>query len=662
MSIATNTAPRAVFSVLDGAYRDIAVADDAVAGTFVSTSRRFALGPAPDWTTNPYPDDKEWRVEWVKFYYGLDLAHAFTVTQDHRYLDTWIRLVESFVAQVSPGADDTEVSARRIQNWIYAWNRFSQASGDDVLPNAVAARIVDHLWREVMYVRAHLTKERNHRTLELYALFVAALAFPHLDPGQALRDFGFRELHANLLADILPDGVHREGSTHYHCIVLRSFLGALLNARLAGMTVPTDYLTRVTRAAEFALHCHRPDGRIPACSDADSESYRDVLRLAGLLLDRPDLLWGASLGEEGSAPAARLASFPVGGYYTQRSGWGTHQAFANEQFLIFDCGPLGDGGHGHYDALSVEIAASGSPLLVDPGRYTYSEAGTNWRHWFKGTAAHNTVVVDGLDQTPYSRRKPKGRVATGALLARASAAALDLIVGTCTSPAYDAVHSRSVVYVPGEYWIVCDHLQADTTHRYDLRWHFSPEAGATARVRPDAPARVEAASIRLSFAPEGRLRLEEGWVAPAYGVKVPAPVSAFTVHGTCTTLVTVIDPSPAPDTARTARIIASGHAPEALTIVEIAATSGNGACVDTVAWSSRVQAVHLGGFDGSARAVWTRTDSDGQCLATTALDVHSGTWTHPTSLKRYRLGDGRDGLSVSWTAGRTDLMQTRVTL
>jgi hypothetical protein len=53
--------------------------------------------------------------------------------------------------------------------------------------------------------------------------------------------------------------------------------------------------------------------------------------------------------------------------------------------------------------------ARGRPLVVDPGRYTYSEHGANLRRWFKGTAAHSTVCVDGLDQTPYRRGKPRGR-------------------------------------------------------------------------------------------------------------------------------------------------------------------------------------------------------------------------------------------------------------
>ena len=114
------------------------------------------------------------------------------------------------------------------------------------------------------------------------------------------------------------------------------------------------------------------------------------------------------------AAAGRAASFPDGGYHVQRSGWGRASARSRTSFfLIFDCGPLGEGGHGHYDLLSVEVAAAGGPLLVDPGRFTYSEGPPNLRRWFKGTAAHNTVCVDGRDQTAYRRGKPKGPVARG---------------------------------------------------------------------------------------------------------------------------------------------------------------------------------------------------------------------------------------------------------
>ena len=86
------------------------------------------------------------------------------------------------------------------------------------------------------------------------------------------------------------------------------------------------------------------------------------------------------------------------------------EPFADERFLVFGCGPLGDGGHGHYDALAVEAYGTATPSSSTPAATPTPRASPNWRHWFKGTAAHNTLSVDGLDQQPYRRGKPKGAV------------------------------------------------------------------------------------------------------------------------------------------------------------------------------------------------------------------------------------------------------------
>ncbi|MEQ1907282.1 MAG: alginate lyase family protein [Vicinamibacterales bacterium] len=650
--------PRVVFSVLDSACRDLAVANDVVTGYFTIGGLTLPLGTEPDWRVDPFPDDKEWRVEWVKFYYGLDLAHAFADTKDVRYRDAWRRLVTSFVAQVPAGADDTEVAARRIQNWIYAWNRFEHEGGCDPLTEQEAHRVVGYLWDEVLSVRDNLTKERNHRTLELYALLVAALAFPDLDEGAALRDFAFEQLHLNLLADVRPDGVHREGSTHYHCIVLRSFLGAMQNARMAGIALPASFTERVALAADFALHCHRPDGRIPACSDADSESYADVLLLAGQLLNRADLVYAATSGAAGQAPSRQCASFPAGGYYTQRSGWGVDRPYADERFLIFDCGPLGDGGHGHYDQLSVEAASGGKPLLIDPGRYTYSETPPNWRRWFKSTAAHNTVLVDGLDQTPYARRKPGGLVASGQLLARGSAPRFDLVAGQCTSPAYEAVHSRAVLFVGNEYWLVADYLEGAREHTYELRWHLAPEAGQHIAVCQDRPGVIVADGVALTFTPAFPLRIEDGWFAPLYGVKHRAPVVAMSARATSTVLLTAVAPRDLFDTALRIRQLAGSARFEDPMVVEVRtpqtgdASRGDRvrpseAFIDTLSWAGACHGIDLPGFSGTALAAWTRVDAGGRLVAFSALDVVEGVLT--TGGRSTRMGNDSRCAWATWS-------------
>jgi hypothetical protein len=230
----------------------------------------------------------------------------------------------------------------------------------------------------------------------------------------------------------------------------------------------------------------------------------------------------------------------------QRSGWGEGATpYEDERFLIFDCGPLGDGGHGHYDLLSVEIAAGGSPLVVDPGRHTYSEEPPNLRRWFKGTAAHNTVCVDGLDQTPYRRGRPDGPVAEGRLLGRVTAPGLDLLAGEARSPVYEAIHTRVIAFVAGRYWIVEDRLRGERAHRYDLRYHLGPEAWGRTR---SARCSVRAPGLGLLFAPGARLRLERGWVAPSYGTRVEAPVVSAVVDGVAdAAFVTLVVPLPPAD-------------------------------------------------------------------------------------------------------------------
>lgn len=547
--------PRPVYCITCDVHNDRSVAEAVRGGRFTHIGITLDLGTEPDWLGADLPSDDEWRIEWSKFYYGLDLAHAFVATGDAGFLHAWERLVGSWIRQVPVDADATDVAARRMQNWTYAWSLFASSPHFAGLAAGLDAPLLESIREHVRHIRRGLTAEvfRNHRVLEVYALFVVALAFPMLDDAGELLAFAGAELHRMLAEGFRPDGVHRENSTHYHLVALRSFVGARENARRFAVDLPAGFDTLLERACEFALHCHRPDGVICALSDADSEPYPEVLRLAARLFDRSDFTYAATAGKAGRPPATRMASFPDGGYFFQRSGWGGDgRGYADERFLVFDCGPLGDGGHGHYDLLNVEIYAYGRPLLVDPGRYTYAEDpedGENLRHWFKGTAGHNTVCVDGLDQTPYRRGRPVGEVATGVFLGRTSEAGLDVLAGRAVSPCYDAVHTRRVRFVDDEYWIVDDELTARSDHRYDLRWHLSAEAwGATELVTiRDRPA-VRAPGVLLVFPSPVAVTLEPGWVSPSYGLKLRAPVVSAVTTAADARLRTLIVPLRPSDT------------------------------------------------------------------------------------------------------------------
>lgn len=569
------TEHRPVLCVTDHLHRDLALARDAQVGRFTHLGRVLDLGRRPDWFGGD-PADVEWRIEWVKLYEGLDLAHAFAETGDVDLLATWEDLVESFLDQVPVGHDSSDVSARRVQNWLYAWQRFTAAPAYPGLRAGLEERLVERMLADAAHLGAHLTAGRNHRTLELYTLLLVGLA---LDTDESRARNALDLLAENAATDIWADGVHRECSTDYHLIVLRSLLGAVANARLAGLDVPTELLAAAERACDFALHVQRPDGITPSLSDGDQGDYRRLLTLGADLLDRADLRWAATLGRAGTPPAERLASFPVGGYHVQRSGWGERgRPYADERYGIFDCGPLGDGGHGHYDQLSVELFAGGLPLVVDPGRYTYADDETGWRHWFKGTAGHSTVCVDGLDQTPYRGGKPKGPVSTARLLGRWTRPGLDVLRGEVRSPQYDAVHTRTLAFVDDEYWVVHDRLRGDRAHEYAARWHLAATAQGLTQLRPTTgQTAVELpGAVLVVPAGFGAVSIEGGWVSPTYGTKEPAPVVLVRGAGSADAdLVTVIVPS-----ALGVEVSARAE-PDRLEVV----VRRPGDAVDTVWWS-----------------------------------------------------------------------------
>ena len=78
-----------------------------------------------------------------------------------------------------------------------------------------------------------------------------------------------------------------------------------------------------------------------------------------------------------------------------RDGWSE-----TDNYLLIDCGEFGfqKGGHGHADALAIDLAVGGESILVDAGTYTYHESET-LRNNFRTTAAHNTLIIDGKSQS-----------------------------------------------------------------------------------------------------------------------------------------------------------------------------------------------------------------------------------------------------------------------
>jgi len=538
------------FPVLDEEQTGREKIDDVLANRFTFNGESYPLPSPFDWQVNPSPD-VEWLILLHKFYYAAGLGVAYSETREPRYAAKWIELTASWIKTVPLGFLPSDVAGRRIQNWIFAHYYFVTCDPTTSIAPDFYLEFLASLAQQVNHLCDHLTPARNHRTLELAAVFLAAVVFPEFQDADSWLDLSKRELLQNIQADILPDGVHCELSTDYHHLVLKNYLWVRQLAAINNIAMPEGMDVLIRKALDFAMYVHKPDGLIPSLSDGDSRCFLALLEQGHALYGDEALLYVASRGKHGKPPASRSKAFPDGGYYIVRSGWGNGtEPFEDERYLIFDCGPLGRGNHGHFDLLSFEMAAYGQSMIVDPGRYTYDQSGEiNWRVRFRGTAYHNTVMVDKKNQTAYhcdaKKFKIKGPAPDRELKRFASGSGFDYLHGIARSHEYEAVHERKICFVCPEYWIISDFLFAEQSHDYDLLFHLSDQAFQRVSVAvEDDTLLIKAPHLVIAQAhdPKIKLRVEEGYVSRTYGVKHPAPVVRFGCHGTNAVYHTVLYP------------------------------------------------------------------------------------------------------------------------
>lgn len=503
-----------------------------------------------DWKINP-STDIEWLILLHKFYYAVGLGRAFHESGDLRYQKCWQKLTRRWIDTVPADFLSSDVTGRRVQNWIFAYRYFLALEPTAVLDADFHLDFLVSIQQQVAYLCEHLTPARNHRTLELYAIFLAAVVFPELKGAQNWLQFSITELQHNLQTDMLADGVHCELSTDYHHIVLRNFLSIRRLAAMNDIALPAEMDASIRRALEFSLFTHKPDGLIPSISDGDSANFLDLLLQGYELYGDPAMLYVATAGQQGEAPRQRSKSFSVSGYSIMRSGWGNQgEPYQDERYLFFDCAPLGAGNHGHLDLLNIEMAAYGRSLIVDPGRYTYDESGPiNWRVLFRGTRYHNTVQIDGKNQTcyqPHTKKfKIQGPEPHHELSAALSGHGFDYLHGIATSHEYPVIHERKILFVAGEYWLICDLLRAEANHDYELRFHLDTMAEQhTTTSRSTQSLRVDSPNLLILQPSSTNTTLiqESGFVSPSYGIKYPAPVINFTRRAATCCFYTLLIP------------------------------------------------------------------------------------------------------------------------
>lgn len=482
------------------------------------------------------------------------------------YLQTW--LDQNPVKQGIHWCSSLEVALRLIA-WSFVHSILLAGGTKNGIFDYVtdSRKLQRSIYHQIKFIQAYYSRHssaNNHLIGELVGVWVACNIFRFekhtIDWSKNAQSE--LELQANLQNH--DDGVNREQAIYYHLWVLEYLTLAWLVGCRFNRPFSANFVSIIAHMTGFLRNVCSESSNPPNIGDADggqvarfshavSENpYRDILqtfdacvgngiseksmytkpywysRIKDSQSDEQDEIHGAALiAQEKELPIA----YPSGGYCILGD---------KKQKICFKAGSmgyLGTASHGHADLLSVCLSIDNLWWLTDQGTYSY-HSDADWRDYFRGTSAHNTVQIDSLNQSRIG----------GAFLwmEKASASMFDLVNGEIQSVkaqlnSYQSVKvgcSRELRYdTSNQSLSIYDEVSMEESSELktiQIRYHFHPlvsiEKNSEVFYSAQMDGKTEKLEIRLSeeldwVVLKGQTAPSiEGWYSEGYDHKVPANV------------------------------------------------------------------------------------------------------------------------------------------
>ncbi|WP_345974736.1 alginate lyase family protein [Sulfurimonas sp. HSL3-7] len=326
---------------------------------FVFLNKSFVFLNKIDWNFSTY--GKLWTYNLTYFEY---------LNQSKMQQDEGLLLIKDFIDQmlsVKDGLESFPIALRGV-NWIKFLTKYEIR--DQKIDDSLYAQykiLLDNL-------EYHLLG--NHLLENGFSLLFGAYYFKDEELYTKAKEILITELDEQ----VLRDGAHFELSPMYHQIMLLRLLDSI-NLVQNNSWKKSDLLTLLKDKASLMLGWLNAiafdDGTIPLLNDS-SFNITPTTNELNLYAEQLKVKKGSVILKES----------------------GYRKVKKDRYECIIDVGNIGPDyipGHAHSDTFNFIMHVDGKPLIVDTGLSTYE---TNQRRMIeRSTSAHNTVEVDGLNQS-----------------------------------------------------------------------------------------------------------------------------------------------------------------------------------------------------------------------------------------------------------------------
>jgi hypothetical protein len=488
-----------------------------------------------DWYYKGPNNDREWA--WLSNRHSqlLEVYNAYQETGNPKYAKYIDAFLRDFIIKSMPyPAEKSSTSVWRgleVAARVKAWSRiFYGMINSPYLSPATQLLILSSMPDHAHYNR-QFHAGNNWLTMEISALATAATNFPEYKQADEWLTYAIGAMTESMKGQVYPDGIQTELTSHYHNVALANFALFKEICDRANRPLPEFFNQTIVSMYDYIARAIRPDGHRILNNDGDRGSDRELLLKAAEKYNKPEWTYLASNGQQGAKPAQGPSYvFPWAGQLVSRSGYD-----AQAHWSFFDIGPWGSG-HQHSDKLHLSVTAYGRDLLVDAGRFAYTgEVAEKFRPYATGSAGHNLVLIDGKGQAPgpklaeaplaenQTKITPDFDYATGQF------ADFRNVEGT-------ARHTRALLYVRGEYWVVVDRISTDRPRTIETLWHWHPDCLVT---QDGTTVKTTNAKGNLAVIPVGGPKMDirfvkgqeqpeiQGWYSPEYNVFMPNTAAIY---------------------------------------------------------------------------------------------------------------------------------------
>ena len=508
-------------------------------------------------------------------YVGPSLAEAYTATGDEKYARRLFNHILDVIRQCPaedadgvgdndyfyPAADadgdgwpdragqtqawDLTTSACRLSLWMrcVAQCMDSEYLTDDFLL-AFFRSTLEQIRHAFTQATAMMDIRTNHATFMAGKLIECGVCFPEFKCAGEWKRMGVRMLEAFYGpfwegGMVYPDGATYESHTgSYGAGMIRELREPIRQLEQVSEAVPPLLRTALEKMYEWLLYITTPLRHASPISMVYHAHYgfdvEALCREAHAETGREDLLFIGTEGKAGSRPA--YVSYPFtsrmpcyGGVYAMRSGWDR-----DALYLCAKMGPM------HYRHCANQghfvIDACGSELVTGPG-YAH-EDGEFHRYTDKYMCgdgmSYNTISVGGIGQKQGNREKYALKPLDNTWLTNHL---FDFLEGhyDFRPQGIDVGHTRSILFIKPDYWLVIDRLTGEGGAVHDFRMKYqlhkdlvteqdgnrlyarNPETGVSLHVcQLDEASSLEVVKGQKTPRIEGWLAVaEHAWPAPA---------------------------------------------------------------------------------------------------------------------------------------------------